>query len=116
MEEYKGYYIEERLGAPGLMPQEVVLYENEEKMTHGDCSQVFDSVDSAKNWIDAQPQPKKGISDVFKRGTTLLVVDKNGVQLFSLSLGGLSDRSQAWEEVYKTIMEGLPEEAYKPVE
>lgn len=56
------------------------------------------------------------MSDVFKEGTLLIVVDRNGVQLFSLPLGGLSDRSQAWEEVYKTIMEGLPVEAYKPVE
>ena len=56
------------------------------------------------------------MSDGFKEGTLLTVVDRNGVQLFSLPLGGLSDRSQAWEEVYKTIMEGLPEEAYKPAE
>ena len=54
------------------------------------------------------------MGDIFKEGTLLIVVDRNGVQLFSLPLGGLSDRSQAWEEVYKTIIEGLPEEAYKP--
>lgn len=54
------------------------------------------------------------MSDTFKEGTLLLVVDRNGVQLFSLPLGGLSDRSQAWEEVYKTIMEGLPDETYEP--
>lgn len=54
------------------------------------------------------------MSDVFKEGTMLLVVDRNGVQLFSLLLGGMSVRCQAWEEVYKTIMEGLPDEAYKP--
>ena len=53
-------------------------------------------------------------SDIFKEGTLLIVVDSNGAQLFNLPLGGISDRSQAWEEVYKTIMEGLPREAYEP--
>jgi len=59
MEQYKGYYIEERWLTPGLMPQEVVLYDNEEKMTRGDYSQTFDSLDSAKNWIDQQVSAPK---------------------------------------------------------
>lgn len=61
MEEYKGYYIEERSWTPGLMSTECVVYEDREKMTHGEYVQVFDSSDSAKAWIDKEVEEMPGV-------------------------------------------------------
>lgn len=57
------------------------------------------------------------MGDRIKEGITLIIVDSNGVQLFSRELGDWN----AWDyesqrELGQSIAEGLPEEAYKPTE
>jgi len=54
------------------------------------------------------------MGDRIKEGIQLIVVDRNGVQLFSTELGDWN----AWDydsqrELGQRIAEGLPEEAYK---
>ncbi len=55
------------------------------------------------------------ISDRLKEGTRLIVVDKDGNQLFSTSVGDLN----IWDAdpvlaLGKAIAEGLPDDAFKP--
>jgi len=57
------------------------------------------------------------MGDRIKEGIQLIVVDRNGVQLFSTELGDWN----AWDydsqrELGQRIAEGLPEEAYKLTE
>lgn len=50
---------------------------------------------------------------VTKDGTTLLVVDRTGEQLFSMDISGWNmDEPEMIRELGKAVIEGLPNEAY----
>lgn len=52
-----------------------------------------------------------------KEGTTLLVVDRDGKQLFSMDMSGRdTDDPEAIREIGKSVCEGIPNEAYTGIE
>jgi len=61
MEEYKGYYVEERWGTPGLIPQEVVIYPDQPSMTRGNYVTTSPSFEAARAWIDQQIEEMPGV-------------------------------------------------------
>ncbi len=55
------------------------------------------------------------VGDRLKEGTQLLIVDRNGVQLFSTPVGDLNIwDADPWADIRKVIAEGLSDDAFKP--
>lgn len=53
------------------------------------------------------------MGNIVKSGVRLIVIDVNGVQLFSMELGGWNmDDYDSQREIGKALSEGLPGEAY----
>lgn len=125
---YRGYIL-----GPGYQNPAYDIYETDIFMSKADveADTSFHTSESdweAESWINSEmigegtatqadvDRLNEGVTvgNRVKEGVSLLVVDRNGVQLYSTPLGGYN----IWEydsqrELGKAIAEGLPNEAYE---